>query len=102
MRVPPPRIQQPDIFPCACAAATDAVPKVHEKADEFNRVQRGHQNMLETMSSVCVMGLVAGLKYPLVAAGLSVAYCIGNWFYQTAYMDVSQDVSNARYKHPRE
>merc|ERR1712093_769466 len=41
-----------------------AVPGVHEKADEFNRVQRGHQNMFETLSSMIAMTLVGGLKYP--------------------------------------
>ena len=77
-----------------------AVPGVHEKADAFNRVQRGHQNMLETLPSVIAMVLVAGLKYPRIAAGASVAYCAGSYFYQTGYADESKDVKGARYTHP--
>jgi len=78
----------------------DAVPGVHEKADEFNRVQRGHQNMFETMSGVMSMVLVGGIKYPLVATSCAVAFCVGNYFYLKGYADSSKDVSKARYTHP--
>jgi len=77
-----------------------AVPGVHEKADEFNRVQRGHQNMFESLSSMIAMTLVGGLKYPMVAASFSVAYCLGNYFYLKGYADVSKDVKGARYSNP--
>jgi glutathione S-transferase len=39
-----------------------AVPGVHEKADAFNRVQRGHQNMFETLPSIIAMTVVGGLR----------------------------------------
>eukprot|EP00966_Prymnesium_polylepis_P246910 5709832-Prymnesium_polylepis.1 len=68
-----------------------AVPSVHEKADAFNRVQRGHQNMFETLQLVIAMVLVAGLKYPVVAAALSTAYCVGNYFYLVGYADQDKD-----------
>lgn len=58
-----------------------ATPKYHEKADSFNRVQRGHQNMLETAPSVMVMSLIGGLKYPMVCIALNIAYCVGNYGY---------------------
>merc|ERR1719463_882118 len=77
-----------------------ATPGVHEKADEFNRIQRGHQNMLETLPSVIAMTLVGGLKYPKVAATLSLAYCVGNFFYAKGYADTSKDVKGARYSNP--
>lgn len=73
---------------------------MHEKADEFNRVQRGHQNMFETLPSLIPMVLVGGLKYPMFAAGSSVAYCIGNYFYLTGYADTSKKVAGARYSNP--
>eukprot|EP00964_Phaeocystis_antarctica_P065305 scaffold39376_cov75-Phaeocystis_antarctica.AAC.3 len=76
------------------------VPGVHDKADDFNRVQRGHQNMFETMSGVMSMVLVAGLKHPLVASSCAVAYCIGNYFYLSGYADSSKDVAGARYTNP--
>ena len=56
--------------------------------------------MFETMTSVSLMGLFAGLKYPLVSAGLAVAYCLGNWFYQSGYSNLSKDVAGARYTSP--
>ena len=52
------------------------------------------------MTSVSLMGLFAGLKYPLVSAGLAVAYCLGNWFYQSGYSNLSKDVAGARYTSP--
>lgn len=39
-----------------------ATPGVHKNAEEFNRIQRGHQNMLESITSVTAMALVGGLK----------------------------------------
>ena len=58
-----------------------AVPGVHKHADEFNRVQRGHQSMMETMPNVIVMTLTAGLKFPkitsLFAEGPFAGFCPG-------------------------
>ena len=73
---------------------------VHDKADEFNRVQRGHQNMLESISSVIAATAVGGLRYPRVATGFALAYCVGNFFYLQGYSDMSKDVKGARYTHP--
>ena len=39
-----------------------ATPKYHEKADEFNRVQRGHQSMLESSTVAILASLIGGLK----------------------------------------
>ena len=77
-----------------------AVPGVHDKADDFNRVQRGHQNMFETMSSVMSMVLVAGLKYPVVAASCAAAFCVGNCFSLPGYAASSKDGAGARYTPP--
>ena len=54
-----------------------AVPGFHKDADAFNRVQRGHQNMLETISDIRAMGLVAGLKYPVASGVLGLCYSMG-------------------------
>ena len=75
-----------------------AVPGYHKNADEFNRVQRGHQNMFETLSSVITMTLLGGLKHPI---SCSVAYCLyllGSYFYLLGYSDSALDVKMARYK----
>ena len=45
-----------------------ATPGVHKHADEFNRIQRSHQNFLEMLDSYIVMTLLGGLKYPIPCA----------------------------------
>jgi glutathione S-transferase len=40
-----------------------ATPGFHKHADEFNRAQRGHQNMFETSGLYTVMSLITGLRY---------------------------------------
>lgn len=62
-----------------------AVPKVHEKADEFNNVQRGHQNMLESAVFWIPLSLVAGLHHPLAVAAGGVCYSIGCLSYLSGY-----------------
>ena len=39
-----------------------ATPGYHKKADEFNRVQRGHQNMFENSTVTLLASLVGGLR----------------------------------------
>ena len=75
-----------------------AVPGVHEKADEFNRVQRSHQNFLEGLDQYMVMTLLGGLKYPVACALGSVCFFVGSYLYQKGYIDTKLDVSLARYK----
>ena len=45
-----------------------ATPGVHKHADEFNRIQRSHQNYMETIDSYIAMTLLGGLKHPLACA----------------------------------
>lgn len=75
-----------------------AVPKYHKNADEFNRVQRGHQNYLEGDTTYSIMTLLGGLKFPLMCAGGSVFFCLGSILYMKGYADNSLDVKMARYK----
>ena len=75
-----------------------AVPKYHKNADEFNRVQRGHQNYLEGATAYTVLTLLGGLKYPLLCAGGSVLFCLGSVFFMKGYADNTLDVKTARYK----
>ena len=84
---------------CAHISCTfPAVPKYHKHADEFNRVQRGHQNYLEGSDSYMIMTLLGGLKYPLVCAAGSLFFCAGSVLYQKGYADASLDAKTARYK----
>ena len=40
-----------------------ATPEYHKEADAFNRVQRGHQNLFESLGTYSLFALVGGLKY---------------------------------------
>eukprot|EP00559_Dactyliosolen_fragilissimus_P006595 CAMPEP_0184862902 /NCGR_PEP_ID=MMETSP0580-20130426/8142_1 /TAXON_ID=1118495 /ORGANISM="Dactyliosolen fragilissimus" /LENGTH=129 /DNA_ID=CAMNT_0027360921 /DNA_START=43 /DNA_END=429 /DNA_ORIENTATION=+ len=74
------------------------VPGFHKKADEFNRVQRGHQNYLENVHDYQLMTLIGGLKHPIACAVGTVLFCIGSNLYMTGYADLTLDVKTARYK----
>jgi len=74
-----------------------AVPGFHKNADEFNRVQRGHQNFLELYGSYVTLALIGGLKYPLANAIGSVFYCVGYTLYLKGYQDTNLDVKTARH-----
>eukprot|EP00525_Craspedostauros_australis_P010598 CAMPEP_0198109164 /NCGR_PEP_ID=MMETSP1442-20131203/1175_1 /TAXON_ID= /ORGANISM="Craspedostauros australis, Strain CCMP3328" /LENGTH=151 /DNA_ID=CAMNT_0043764689 /DNA_START=133 /DNA_END=588 /DNA_ORIENTATION=+ len=74
-----------------------AVPGVHEKADEFNRVQRSHQNFLEGLSQYVAMTLLGGLKHPYACAIGTIFYFLGGKLYQMGYTDTKLDVKTARH-----
>jgi hypothetical protein len=75
-----------------------ATPGVHKEADAFNRVQRGHQNMFETLSTFSLMALIGGLKYPIACSVYSALYNVGCILYQQGYADLKLDVKAARHK----
>ena len=75
-----------------------AVPGFHKNADEFNRIQRGHQNFVEGLVGFVAMSLIGGLKYPIANAIGSVLFCVGSVLYQKGYSDLSLDVKDARMK----
>ena len=58
-----------------------AVPGFHKEADAFNRVQRGHQNMLESISDLRAMGLIGGLMYPVLCGVFGFLYSLGSVLY---------------------
>ena len=73
-------------------------PGFHKKADDFNRVQRGHMSFFETLPFTTMFGLIGGIKHPIVATVSGLAFSFGSVFYQTGYADTSLDVKVARYK----
>jgi glutathione S-transferase len=75
-----------------------ATPAYHKKADEFNRVQRGHQNFCENLPLFLVLSLAGGLKHPIVASAASVLHSVGSVLYMKGYADNTLDVKTARYK----
>lgn len=74
-----------------------AVPGKHAKADDFNRIQRGHQNYLEMAPLHMAMALIGGLQYPLVTSVFNVIYLVGSHLFQCGYADSKLDVKTARY-----
>ena len=66
-------------------------PPSNEKAKEFNCVQRGHQNALETYPTFIVFNIVGGLFHPVPAAVLSVLWSIGRILYQKGYSTGNPD-----------
>lgn len=75
-----------------------ATPGFHKQADEFNRVQRGHQSVLESLTSFTAASLLGGLKYPLAVSVFGILYGIGNILYLVGYSDTKFDVNVARFK----
>ncbi len=75
-----------------------ATPGFHKNADAFNRVQRGHQNMYESLTTVTVLTLTGGLSYPLLSTASFATFLLGSHLYAVGYANVDLDVKVARYK----
>jgi glutathione S-transferase len=56
-----------------------------EEAVGFNCVQRGHQNSLELAPQAFVLQILMGLKFPITASILGVAWALGRILYFTGY-----------------
>ena len=74
-----------------------ATPGFHNEADGFNRIQRGHQNFLETLPLLLLLALMGGLQYPRTVAIASGLHAIGSILYQYGYSDTKLDVRTARF-----
>jgi glutathione S-transferase len=75
-----------------------ATPGFHKQADEFNRVQRGHQSVFESLTTFTAVSLLGGLKYPIAVSIYGILYSAGNILFQVGYSDTKLDVKTARYK----
>ncbi|XP_065194137.1 glutathione S-transferase 3, mitochondrial-like [Sycon ciliatum] len=53
--------------------------------ENFNCVQRAHQNYLENLTFFLVSGLVAGVVHPIPATACNVIYLIGRIVYALGY-----------------
>mmetsp|Transcript_32501 Transcript_32501/g.45073 ORF Transcript_32501/g.45073 Transcript_32501/m.45073 type:complete len:145 (-) Transcript_32501:139-573(-) len=60
--------------------------KENKDADAFNCVQRAHQNSLENYPQFLMLLFLAGMRYPLTAAGAGVVYLLGRIAYGLGYM----------------
>mmetsp|Transcript_13454 Transcript_13454/g.22911 ORF Transcript_13454/g.22911 Transcript_13454/m.22911 type:complete len:155 (-) Transcript_13454:65-529(-) len=74
------------------------IPGFHKNADEFNRIQRGHQNAFELLAFFIPACLVGGTKHPIAVSVYGILFSVGCILYQWGYMDTKHDVATARYK----
>lgn len=74
-----------------------ATPGYHKRADEFNRVQRGHQNMFESLGTFTIANLIGGLRHPISCTVCSILYSAGCYLYLLGYKDTGKDIKMARY-----
>lgn len=75
-----------------------AVPGYHNNADEFNRVQRGHQHMFEFLGDFQICSLIGGLQHPIMVAVAGLIWNIGAVLYMIGYKDTSLDAKTARLR----
>lgn len=57
----------------------------HKNANEFNCVQRAHQNSLENLISFYPMLILAGVRFPITAAVSALIYNVGRILYFNGY-----------------
>lgn len=74
-----------------------ATPGVHKHAEEFNRIQRGHQNFFEGLTNFTATALLGGIKHPITCAVSGVLFCAGSVMYSLGYSDMKLKVDTARY-----
>ncbi|KAI9659395.1 MAG: hypothetical protein M1821_001653 [Bathelium mastoideum] len=64
----------------------------------YNCAQRAHGNFVEHQPSVVVAMLIAGLRFPLVSAGLGAAWSASRVLYSVGYTDAKQTGGKGRYR----
>ncbi|CAJ1345498.1 unnamed protein product [Effrenium voratum] len=60
-------------------------PESHEKAEQFNSVQRAHQNTLENWAPVQLLMVFNGLVHPKFAAACGMIWAVGRIIYGYGY-----------------
>jgi glutathione S-transferase len=55
------------------------------EAFKFNCAQRAHANFAENHPTALAALLIAGLRFPLVAAGMGFGWSLGRYLYMTGY-----------------
>mmetsp|Transcript_85157 Transcript_85157/g.260228 ORF Transcript_85157/g.260228 Transcript_85157/m.260228 type:complete len:200 (-) Transcript_85157:50-649(-) len=72
------------------AEARFSYPKVYAEgfgklANDFNCVQRGHQQALETYPQILVCSLIGGLRHPVLACIGQTAWMVARWKWAAGY-----------------
>jgi len=74
-----------------------AVPGYHKHAEVFNRIQRGHQQMLESLTTFSLLTLIGGWHYPILCSVCALIHALGCVLYQRGYADMTVPVETARH-----
>ncbi|KAL9097504.1 MAG: hypothetical protein Q9165_000400 [Trypethelium subeluteriae] len=75
-----------------------AAPPAQQKAMYvYNCAQRAHANFVENQPSLLISLLIAGLRWPLVSAGLGVAWSVSRVLYSLGYTDETKERGRGRY-----
>lgn len=67
------------------------------KAEQFNCAQRAHANFLENAPQTMLTTLVAGLKYPQVAAGTAVGWIVFRSLFLYGYVYSGKPQGQGRF-----
>lgn len=70
---------------------------IQSKAEQFNCAQRAHANFLENAPQTMLFTLVAGLKYPNLAAGLGGAWVVCRSLFLYGYVYSGKPQGKGRY-----
>merc|ERR1712071_746974 len=68
----------------------------HVKA--FNCIQRSHQQIFETFTTVVLSGMVGAITFPLCTSISTLTYAIGRYYLSKGYSECEGDASK-RYKY---
>jgi len=68
-------------------------------ARAFNCVQRSHQHIFETFTTVVVSGLAGAVTFPICTAASTLMYTVGRYYLSKGYAESEGD-STKRYKYP--
>ncbi|KAL4879053.1 hypothetical protein BJY04DRAFT_194642 [Aspergillus karnatakaensis] len=71
--------------------------KSNPKAYQFNCAQRAHANFLENAPQTMLSILIAGLKYPQIAAGLGAAWAFFRLLFMFGYVYSDKPQGRGRY-----
>ncbi|OJJ50514.1 hypothetical protein ASPZODRAFT_11379 [Penicilliopsis zonata CBS 506.65] len=90
-------LRKPAKVPYPHSYATVEQCNSNAKAEQFNCAQRAHANFLENAPQTMLFTLVAGLKYPNLAAGLGFAWLVLRSLFLYGYVYSGKPQGRGRY-----
>ena len=68
----------------------------------FNCIQRSHQQIFETYTTVVLSGVMGAISFPICTAVSTFVYAVGRYQLSTGYAEAAEEGGDAskRYKYP--